>query len=127
MFNTVIGKMVTAVLWTSPLGIASLIAAAICRACSLLGTLGALGLWLLTVMAGISPLGNLKLAEPSLVIAVESSATMRNQACLHEPCSLQECLETCLAHSLLCTIHCSASPSHLYINLYRLPMAESMQ
>ncbi|CAK0785752.1 hypothetical protein CVIRNUC_008963 [Coccomyxa viridis] len=53
VFNTVIGKMVTAVLWTSPLGIASLIAAAICRACSLLGTLGALGLWLLTVMAGL--------------------------------------------------------------------------
>lgn len=54
VFNTVIGKMVTAVLWTSPLGIASLIAAAICRACSLLGTLSALGLWLTTVVAGLS-------------------------------------------------------------------------
>ncbi|CAL5228220.1 g11310 [Coccomyxa viridis] len=53
VFNTVIGKMVSAVLWTSPLGIASLIAAAICRACSLLGTLGALGLWLTTVIAGL--------------------------------------------------------------------------
>ena len=42
VFNAVIGKMVTAVLWTSPVGIASLIAAAICRACSLLGTLSAL-------------------------------------------------------------------------------------
>jgi len=54
VFNRVIGKMVTAVLWTSPLGIASLIAAAICRACSLLGTLSALGLWLTTVIAGLS-------------------------------------------------------------------------
>lgn len=41
-FNAVISKMVGVVLWTSPVGIASLIAAAICRACSLLGTLSAL-------------------------------------------------------------------------------------
>lgn len=53
VFNKVIGKMVSVVLWTSPVGIASLIAAAICRACSLLGTLAALGLWLTTVLAGV--------------------------------------------------------------------------
>lgn len=51
--------MVTAVLWTSPLGIASLIAAAICRACSLLGTVGALGAWLATVLSGLAIFGAL--------------------------------------------------------------------
>ncbi|CAL8471163.1 g10705 [Coccomyxa elongata] len=58
-FNAVISRMVTAVLWTSPLGIASLIAAAICRACSLLGTLGALGAWLATVLSGLAIFGAL--------------------------------------------------------------------
>ena len=50
------------------MGIASLIAAAICRACSLLGTLGALGLWLLTVIAGMPPLTDSKLAALSVII-----------------------------------------------------------
>ena len=49
-FNAAVSKMVTWILWTSPVGVASLIAAAICRACSLWGTLGALGLWVLTVV-----------------------------------------------------------------------------
>jgi solute carrier family 1 (high affinity glutamate transporter) protein 2 len=61
VFNTVISKMVTAVLWTSPLGIASLIAAAVCRACSLLGTLRALSLWLATVLTGLALFGALLL------------------------------------------------------------------
>lgn len=54
VFNTVIGKMVTAVLWTSPVGIASLIAASICRACDLAHTLAALGFWVLTVLLGLA-------------------------------------------------------------------------
>ena len=49
-FNAAISKMVTWILWTSPVGVASLIAASICRACSLWATLGALGLWVLTVV-----------------------------------------------------------------------------
>lgn len=60
-FNGVINRMVGVVLWTSPLGIASLIAAAICRACSLLGTLGALGAWLATVLSGLALFGGLML------------------------------------------------------------------
>ena len=71
-----IGKMVTAVLWTSPLGIASLIAAAICRACSLLGTLGALGLWLLTVMAGVPRTGGSEIGSTVNVFVVDSSAAL---------------------------------------------------
>ncbi|KAL3151463.1 hypothetical protein ABBQ38_012464 [Trebouxia sp. C0009 RCD-2024] len=61
VFNVVIGKMVTAVLWTSPLGIASLIAASICRACDLGSTLGALGLWVATVLLGLALQGGLVL------------------------------------------------------------------
>ena len=61
VFNIVIGKMVTAVLWTSPLGIASLIAASICRACDLGSTLGALGLWVVTVLLGLALQGGLVL------------------------------------------------------------------
>ena len=59
MFNTVIGKMVTAVLWSSPVGIASLIAASICQACDLGHTLAALGLWVLTVLLGLALQGGL--------------------------------------------------------------------
>ena len=61
VFNVVISKMVTAVLWTSPLGIASLIAASICRACNLATTLAALGLWVVTVLLGLLLQGGLVL------------------------------------------------------------------
>ncbi|KAL0019833.1 hypothetical protein WJX79_000345 [Trebouxia sp. C0005] len=61
VFNVVISKMVTAVLWTSPLGIASLIAASICRACNLASTLAALGLWVVTVLLGLLLQGGLLL------------------------------------------------------------------
>ncbi len=61
VFNVVISKMVTAVLWTSPLGIASLIAASICRACNLANTLAALGLWVVTVLLGLLLQGGLVL------------------------------------------------------------------
>ncbi len=80
VFNTVIGKMVTAVLWISPLGIASLIAAAICRACSLLGTLGALGLWLTTVMAGAAVLSFQVTTAKTIHSAVDCDRT--------EPCGV---------------------------------------
>lgn len=83
VFNTVIGKMVTAVLWTSPLGIASLIAAAICRACSLLGTLGALGLWLLTVMAGMGKYTIGSAVNYRCLYTVTGHCAIH--ACLHEP------------------------------------------
>ncbi len=61
VFNVVISKMVTAVLWTSPIGIASLIAASICRACNLASTLAALGLWVVTVLLGLLLQGGLVL------------------------------------------------------------------
>lgn len=54
VFNAAIGKMVTAVLWVSPLGIASLIAASICRTCNLASTLAALGWWVLAVLLGLT-------------------------------------------------------------------------
>ena len=37
MLNAAVGRMVTAALWLSPVGIGSLIAASILRACDLLG------------------------------------------------------------------------------------------
>ena len=53
VFNAAISKMVVGVLWTSPIGIASLIAASMLRACNLGSTLAALGLWLATIFAGL--------------------------------------------------------------------------
>ncbi|KAK9849386.1 hypothetical protein WJX84_010959 [Apatococcus fuscideae] len=66
-FNAVIGRMVSAVLWVSPLGVASLIAAAICNACDLLGTAAALGLWIGTVLGGLAIFAGLLL--PALLWA----------------------------------------------------------
>lgn len=54
VLNAAVQRMVTAALWISPLGIGSLIAASILRACDLLGTLAALGLWVATVIAGLA-------------------------------------------------------------------------
>lgn len=68
VFNAVIGRMVSAVLWVSPLGVASLIAAAICNACDLLGTAAALGLWIGTVLGGLAIFAGLLL--PALLWAV---------------------------------------------------------
>lgn len=51
--NAAIGKMVTAAVWVSPLGVGSLVAASMLRACSLGGTLAALGLWVATVVLGL--------------------------------------------------------------------------
>ncbi|KAK9811983.1 hypothetical protein WJX73_005653 [Symbiochloris irregularis] len=58
-FNSVISRMVTVVLWSSPLGVASLIAAALCRSCALLDTAAALALWVLVVSVGLLLLGGL--------------------------------------------------------------------
>ena len=68
VFNAVIGRMVSAVLWVSPLGVASLIAAAICNACDLLGTAAALGLWIGTVLGGLAIFAGLLL--PALLWSV---------------------------------------------------------
>ncbi len=68
VFNAVIGRMVSAVLWVSPVGVASLIAAAICNACDLLGTAAALGLWIGTVMGGLAIFAGLLL--PALLWAL---------------------------------------------------------
>ena len=46
--------MVTWVLYISPVGIASLIAASICRADNIGDTLAALGLWVVTVLLGLA-------------------------------------------------------------------------
>lgn len=53
VFNAVIAKMVAAVLWVTPLGVASLIAAAIVRSCTLAGIATALGLWAGTVLVRV--------------------------------------------------------------------------
>ncbi|KAI7840620.1 hypothetical protein COHA_005642 [Chlorella ohadii] len=52
--NAAVQRMVSAALWLSPLGVGSLVAASILRACDLLGTLAALGLWVATVLAGLA-------------------------------------------------------------------------
>ncbi|KAL4419638.1 hypothetical protein ABPG77_008579 [Micractinium sp. CCAP 211/92] len=54
VLNAAVQRMVMAALWLSPLGIGSLIAASLLRACDLLGTLAALGLWVATVLAGLA-------------------------------------------------------------------------
>lgn len=51
--NDAIAIMVMGVLWISPIGIASLIAASICNACNIGATVMALGLWMLTVLLGL--------------------------------------------------------------------------
>ncbi|GIM07073.1 hypothetical protein Vretimale_11306 [Volvox reticuliferus] len=53
IFNDAIGKIVNWVIWTSPIGIASLIITSICRACNLGATLVALGLFILAVLLGL--------------------------------------------------------------------------
>ncbi|GIL53007.1 hypothetical protein Vafri_8717 [Volvox africanus] len=53
IFNDAIGKIVNWVIWTSPIGIASLITTSICRACNLGATLVALGLFILAVLLGL--------------------------------------------------------------------------
>ncbi|KAK9806122.1 hypothetical protein WJX72_002273 [[Myrmecia] bisecta] len=75
VFNKVISKMVTAVLWVSPVGIASLIAASICRACNLGHTLAALGLWVTTVLVGLAIFGGLVL--PGVLFAVTRQSPLR--------------------------------------------------
>ncbi|KXZ54628.1 hypothetical protein GPECTOR_4g693 [Gonium pectorale] len=54
IFNDAIGKIVNWVIWTSPVGIASLITTSICRACNLAATLAALGLFVLAVLLGLA-------------------------------------------------------------------------
>ena len=51
--NAAVGKMVTAALWVSPIGVGCLIASSILRACDLWATMSALGLWLVTVLLGL--------------------------------------------------------------------------
>ncbi|PNW77902.1 hypothetical protein CHLRE_10g456400v5 [Chlamydomonas reinhardtii] len=53
IFNDAIGKIVNWVIWTSPIGIASLITTSICKACNLAATLEALGLFILAVLMGL--------------------------------------------------------------------------
>eukprot|EP00884_Botryococcus_braunii_P019438 jgi/Botrbrau1/6178/Bobra.0344s0018.1 len=60
-FNAVISRMVSLALWAAPLGVASLIAAAICRACAPAATAAALGLWMATVLLGLGVYGGLAL------------------------------------------------------------------
>eukprot|EP00887_Chlorella_sp_A99_P001057 scaffold14.g1057.t1 len=54
VLNSAVGRMVTAALYVSPVGVGSLIAASILRACDLWGTLSALGLWVATVVVGLA-------------------------------------------------------------------------
>ena len=73
-FNAAISRLVTWILWTSPVGVASLIAAAICRTCSLGATLAALALWVVTVLAGLVILGGLVLPG-ILLVATRGAAS----------------------------------------------------
>jgi Na+/H+-dicarboxylate symporter len=52
--NAAVGKMVTAALWISPVGVGCLIASSILRACDLSATISALELWLATVVLGLA-------------------------------------------------------------------------
>jgi solute carrier family 1 (glial high affinity glutamate transporter), member 2 len=54
VINNAVGKMVTAALWISPIGVGCLIASSILRACDLGATISALGLWLATVILGLA-------------------------------------------------------------------------
>ena len=54
VLNAAVGKMVTAALWISPVGVGCLIASSILRACDVAATLSALGLWLATVVLGLA-------------------------------------------------------------------------
>ena len=76
-FNSVIARMVTAVLWTSPLGVASLIAAALCRSCHLGSTAAALALWVLVVrthLAGLVGLCLHRLLQESVCVCARMRA-----------------------------------------------------
>jgi hypothetical protein len=53
VLNTAVGKMVTAALWVSPVGVGSLIAASILRACDLLGERLLFGVWRLVMKRGM--------------------------------------------------------------------------
>lgn len=61
VFNSCVSKIVVWVLWVSPVGVASLIAAAMIRACDLLQTVIALGMWVCTVLVGLAIFGALLL------------------------------------------------------------------
>ena len=52
--NQVVGKMITAALWVSPVGVGCLIASSILGACDLWATVSALGMWLATVLLGLA-------------------------------------------------------------------------
>lgn len=54
VLDQAVGRMVAGVLWLSPVGVGSLIAASILRACDLGGTVAALGLWMVTVLLGLA-------------------------------------------------------------------------
>ena len=112
VFNIVIGKMVTAVLWTSPLGIASLIAASICRACDLGGTLGALGLWVATILLGLALQGGLVLPtvlwgctrkNPWAALKGFSRAIVLGFGTSSSSAALPVCVP-CLKHYLRCSV-----------------------
>ncbi|KAG2490985.1 hypothetical protein HYH03_010658 [Edaphochlamys debaryana] len=77
IFNDAIGKIVGWVIWTSPVGIASLILTSICRACNLTSTLVALGLFIVTVLLGLGLWAGLAL--PALFWAT----TRRNPAAVY--------------------------------------------
>lgn len=53
-FNTSISCMMTWLLWLSPVGVASLIIESICSTCNLGSTLGAIGMFIVTVVTGLT-------------------------------------------------------------------------
>lgn len=55
--NEAVGKMVSAILWFSPVGVASLIASSVVGACDVGETAKTLGLWIFTVVLGLSIFG----------------------------------------------------------------------
>jgi solute carrier family 1 (glial high affinity glutamate transporter), member 2 len=75
VINAAVSKMVAAALWASPLGVGSLIAASILRACNLWQTAAALGLWAATVVIALAVFGLLIL--PALLLALTGRSPIK--------------------------------------------------
>jgi len=79
--NAAVGKMVTAALWVSPVGVGSLIAAAMLRSCDLASTAAALSLWAATVVVGLLLFSGVFL--PAALIALTSPKASPYQVTSH--------------------------------------------
>lgn len=86
VINDAIGKMVTAILWISPLGVASLIASSVLSACDVGDTARALALWIVAVVLGLSAFGFLVL--PAALFAFTGRSPMKVIKAFTQPLAL---------------------------------------